>query len=656
MTNLSQSSEEAELGVFRGVFGDPADIEKEKEKVVSKMADLATKKQTIMDEMAISDAQEEKRKSQLSLKTMEINNREAESYEKTSNTIITEIEKIKVRYNDMLPGDALVAEHQREMKALENHIKHLSEEIEKTPLGGVAWTKKMDDIVGANAALAGLKAKSPYVDKESGFANEAQKLQNIATQLQATGQIADLNADMETLAKVQLGQTVNSLQEMAEKLKTIGDTNGAAKIIEMVNVLQARGTGAFAGIIDGLNEVIRSIGSTQTQFARLTSGIGQEIRGSLSSGIYDYFKGNIDINKGSKLSNVTGQLGDIEAQRQSLQLKKEQISANDALSESEKKTQQLAIDGQLKQLDAQQQLLNAQKQAIENSKSGEEILQGFLDRVTAKLADFMADEIVVDFMGFLTGKTNKDTGKKEGGFVDTIKGWWDSIRGVTKSGMDDTTNIVDSGWAGMGSEIEAGGASVVTATSNLWSQVGATTTSWLTAIGETIYDWAVSIAEYIASVWSSWKGGGGGGGIDYVDAASNVWDIASDYWHKGGFVDSKYHKGGFIPKYHMGGLASDEMPIIAKRGEYVLSQKDVDFVNKVKSGGPSININMSGGGGGASSKPTIVPMGLTVMVDNASSVALQATSQARQVGDASYIIDVVLRDINTRGKLARLGR
>jgi len=44
------------------------------------------------------------------------------------------------------------------------------------------------------------------------------------------------------------------------------------------------------------------------------------------------------------------------------------------------------------------------------------------------------------------------------------------------------------------------------------------------------------------------------------------------------------------------------------------------------------------------------------MVDNASSVALQASSQTRQAGDANYIIDVVLRDINTRGKLARLGR
>jgi len=653
MTNLTQPSEEAELGVFRGIFGDEAAVEKEKEKVIAKMSDLAAKRQSIMDEMDISDLQEEKRKSQLSLKVMEINNRAAESYEKTSNTIITEIEKIKVKYNDMLPGDALVSEHEREIKALENHIKHLAEEIEKTPLGGAAWTKKMDDIVNANVALTAIREKTPYVKKEAGFVDEAKKLQDISTQLQATGQIAELTADMETLAKVQLGQTVNSLRELAEKLKAIGDTDGAAKLIEMVNVLQARGSGAFAGIVDGLNDVIKAIGSTQTQFSRLTSGIGQEMRSSLSGGIYDWMKGNIDWNKSANLGNVNDQIAANTAQQEAIKLKKEQITANSALSESEKNAQQAALDAQQKQLEAQQALLNAQKQAIENSKSGEELMQGFLDRITAKLADFLADSIVKDFMGFLSGKSPEGGGTKEGGLLSVVKGLWDKIVGTTRTGMQDTQNIIDSGWGGMGSEIEAGGPSIVGAMDNVWSGVAETTKSWLNSIGEVVSDWAKQLAEWIKAIYASFRGSGFNIG-DFFGGGETGTAAGTDFTGTGISGIPIDHKGGFIPKYHFGGgLKQDERLIIGKAGEYVLSREDVDFVNKVKNNGPSITVNM---GGGMPAKPTIVPMGVTVMLDNGSSALLQASSRTRQTGDANYIIDVVLRDINTRGRLGQLGR
>lgn len=656
MSNITQPSEEAELGVFRGIFGDPADVEREKEKATGKMADLAAKRQSIMDEMAISDAQEEQRKSQIALKILEINNREAESYEKTSNSIITDIEKIKVKYNEMLPGDALIAEHEREIKALENHIKHLAEEIEKTPLGGVAWTKKMDDIVNSNVALTALRGKTPYVTKEAGFVTDAQKLQNIATQLQAEGQIAELNADMETLAKVQLDQTVNSLREMAEKLKAIGDTDGAAKLIEMVNVLQSRGSGAFAGIVDGLNEVTKSIGSTQTQFSRLTSGVGQEMRSSLSGGIYDWFKGNINWNKSGDLGNVEGQIAANNAQRGALQLQKDKISGNNALSESEKQVQQDALDAQLKQVDAYQALLNAQKQAIENSKSGEEILQGFLDRVTAKLADFMADSIVEDFMGFLTGKSPKGGGSKEGGVLSTVKDLWDKIVGTTQTGMGNVSQVVATDWDGINSEIQEGGSTLNGTVSNVWSSVANTTGGWLQSMLEAVSNWVKEVIAQLLAVkaagsssgWGGWLAGlfGGEGGGASTGGSAGI-DAGVD-------AGSSFHKGGFIPRYHVGGgLRSDEKIIIGKSGEYMLSKEDVDFVNKVKNNGPTINMNI---GGGAAMKPTIFPLGVQVMINNSSSAALQGSGSMRTAGDANFVIDVVLKDINTRGRLAQLGR
>lgn len=190
---------------------------------------------------------------------------------------------------------------------------------------------------------------------------------------------------------------------------------------------------------------------------------------------------------------------------------------------------------------------------------------------------------------------------------------------------------------------------IISAFSDMWNNVANESDGWLQSMLKSIAAW---VKEVIAQLMAARAAGGSGGG--------GWWDTVKNFFSSddGGttdidFSDVGYHKGGFIPKYHMGGLAGDEMPIIAKKGEYVLSREDVDFVNKVKSSGPSITLNM---GSGASSKPTIVPMGITVMVDNASSVALQASSQTRQVGDANYIIDVVMRDINTRGKLARLGR
>jgi hypothetical protein len=179
----------------------------------------------------------------------------------------------------------------------------------------------------------------------------------------------------------------------------------------------------------------------------------------------------------------------------------------------------------------------------------------------------------------------------------------------------------------------------------MWSGIADDAKSCMDSIAGVLKDWAASISEWIKGIWKSLGstgfnfGGGGGGDI------GGITDVVDAGW---------WHKGGFVARYHMGGLTKDEVPIIAKKGEYVLSKEDVDFVNKVKGGGgPSININM---GSGFPQKPTIVPMGVTVMMDNSSSAMLQASTSTRQVSDAQYIVDVVLRDINSRGRLARMGR
>jgi len=51
--------------------------------------------------------------------------------------------------------------------------------------------------------------------------------------------------------------------------------------------------------------------------------------------------------------------------------------------------------------------------------------------------------------------------------------------------------------------------------------------------------------------------------------------------HEGGLV---MHAGGYIPRFHFGGLAWDEVPAILQKGEYVVSRKGVQALDKINSG------------------------------------------------------------------------
>ncbi len=52
--------------------------------------------------------------------------------------------------------------------------------------------------------------------------------------------------------------------------------------------------------------------------------------------------------------------------------------------------------------------------------------------------------------------------------------------------------------------------------------------------------------------------------------------------HQGGLV---LHSGGYVvPKFHWGGLASDEVPAILQKGEYVISRRGVEILDKINQG------------------------------------------------------------------------
>jgi hypothetical protein len=119
------------------------------------------------------------------------------------------------------------------------------------------------------------------------------------------------------------------------------------------------------------------------------------------------------------------------------------------------------------------------------------------------------------------------------------------------------------------------------------------------------------------------------------------YDDPNNRFHSGGFV-GRYHKGGFL-KYHPwgGGIGGDEVPIIAQKGEYVLSRKDVEFIDKVKGIG-HVQVN---------NIPALLPM-VNVVVNNQSGTQVQSAGAVR-IDDGKYIIDVLLKDLHSNGRLRR---
>lgn len=113
---------------------------------------------------------------------------------------------------------------------------------------------------------------------------------------------------------------------------------------------------------------------------------------------------------------------------------------------------------------------------------------------------------------------------------------------------------------------------------------------------------------------------------------------AADFFHDGGLV-SKFHDGGLIiPRFHFGGLASDEVPAVLQTGERVLDREHnallERFANKADSYGGTPNVEVN--------------------VINRSSG--QATSSANNVRfDAKgMIIDVFIDDYMSNGRTRKL--
>ena len=144
----------------------------------------------------------------------------------------------------------------------------------------------------------------------------------------------------------------------------------------------------------------------------------------------------------------------------------------------------------------------------------------------------------------------------------------------------------------------------------------------------------VYIVQNLVNAASGWLAGlfGGGGGSTGGASTGMAEKLAFNYFrHEGGLV---YHLGGLVRKLHYGGLAPDEVPVILQRGEYVISKKGVEFLDKINQAKlPLGNVNVA------------------VNVVNETGIPVNAEQRGARFDGEKYIVDVVLKNIYHYGPL-----
>lgn len=289
--NLTQPSEEAELGVFQGIFGDPAAIEKERTKVIVLMEGYKAEKIRLQNEMEIADVQQGTKKAQLGTKVAEINDQQATSYEKMANKIADETDRIKVSNNEMLPGDAMVAEHDRQVTAIENHLLRLSEI--KYPEGSAEWQKQIDQLKELNMELELLAVKRPEVVKKG----------EIATTIKKSDQAKDID-EQRTAYYLLTGQMGlyeemikrTSISELQLKIDKAATEEEKAWMQAQLDFKKAdlayyeEYGPALSGVKDGLRDLGKEAGTTEQNFKDLTKGMGTAFSSALGKMTGDWLK------------------------------------------------------------------------------------------------------------------------------------------------------------------------------------------------------------------------------------------------------------------------------------------------------------------------------------------------------------------------------
>jgi hypothetical protein len=93
-----------------------------------------------------------------------------------------------------------------------------------------------------------------------------------------------------------------------------------------------------------------------------------------------------------------------------------------------------------------------------------------------------------------------------------------------------------------------------------------------------------------------------------------------------------FHKGGYVPRFHVGGLMSDERPAILQTGEGVLSRKGMAALDELNNG-------KAGSGG------------VMVTVNNYTGTPIEAENTGVQFDGENFVVNVVLKNLEGYGPL-----
>ncbi len=97
------------------------------------------------------------------------------------------------------------------------------------------------------------------------------------------------------------------------------------------------------------------------------------------------------------------------------------------------------------------------------------------------------------------------------------------------------------------------------------------------------------------------------------------------------------HAGGYIPRFHIGGLSSDERAAVLQTGEYVVSRKGVaalDRINKGEAAGGNVNV--------------------AVTIENQTGRPVDAQASGAKFDGEKYVVSVVMKNYEQGGALRNL--
>lgn len=165
--------------------------------------------------------------------------------------------------------------------------------------------------------------------------------------------------------------------------------------------------------------------------------------------------------------------------------------------------------------------------------------------------------------------------------------------------------------------------------------------SFLNAMSRAISNWAAqAVVQNIFNAGMAFMSGGSSTNWQYkIPGFAHTGGYLAPEYHEGGLVTGMrplipvYHEGGYVPRFHTGGLNDDEVSAVLQKGEYVVSKKGVDMLDKINKGQALGDVNVA------------------INVENQTGQPVTAKQTGARFDGKQYIVSVVLENISNYGAI-----